>query len=88
MSTEDVKVKMSTCQTCQGVVRAAIEHKMNVKSKNSFAKEVMEHNLSVTSITLLEYKKGVAFCECPLQSKKGPLGLPPKSAIDTRGSAK
>jgi len=62
---EDVKVKVSKCQTCQGVVRVAVEHKMDVKSKNRFAKEVMEHNLAVVSIPLLEYRKGVEFCECP-----------------------
>lgn len=60
----DVTVKMSKCQDCEGVVRVAVEHKMDTKAKNRFAKEVVEHNLAVVSIPLLEYRKGVEFCEC------------------------
>ena len=29
---EQVKVKISTCQKCDGIVRCAIEHKLNVQT--------------------------------------------------------
>lgn len=66
---EDVKVKISTCQKCGGIVRASVVHTMDTKSKNSFAKEVMKHNLSVKEIPLLDYRKdlvtgNINWCLC------------------------
>ena len=62
---EEVVVKISVCQKCNGVVRAAVKHCMNRKSKNDFAKEVMEYNLSVKEQPLLDYQKENAdWCEC------------------------
>jgi len=47
-----VLVKVSLCPTC-----------MTTKTKNSFAKEAMEHNLSIKEITLTEYRTA-KWCEC------------------------
>jgi len=61
---EVVVVKISVCQ-CGGVVRAAVKHTMNTKSKNEFMKEVMDYNLSVKEQPLLDYRKENPFwCEC------------------------
>lgn len=71
MSTEsrlpdtDVKVKVSLCGKCNGIIRAAVEHQMTKGSKRIFANEVMEYNLSVKSISLEEYRNGtILWCEC------------------------
>ena len=56
MEDKDVIVKMSICPKSGDVIRAAIEHMMDTKSKNEFAKEVMEHNLQVKTISLEEYR--------------------------------
>lgn len=62
---EEVQVKMSLCGTCKGIVRVAIEHMMDTKSKNSFGKEVVDYNLSVKTIPLLEFReKNPAWCGC------------------------
>ena len=62
---EEVNVKLSICGKCNGIVRVAVEHKMDRKSKNEFAKEVMEYNLSVKQQPLLEYRKANAeWCGC------------------------
>ena len=62
---EQVKVKISYCQICDGMVRSAIEHKMNTKSKNEFSKEVFKYDLSVKTIPLLEYRNNIPkWCEC------------------------
>lgn len=57
---EEVNVKLSICGKCNGIVRVAVEHMMDKKSKNEFAKEVMEYNLSVKQQPLLEYRKANA----------------------------
>jgi hypothetical protein len=63
---EEVKIKLSLCQKCNGIVRAAVEHQMNIKSKNEFLKEVMKYDLSVKTISLLEYREGKNdWCNCP-----------------------
>ena len=63
---EEVKIKLSLCQKCNGIVRAAVEHQMNTKSKNEFLKEVMKYDLSVKTIPLLEYRSGKnEWCNCP-----------------------
>ena len=62
---EEVVVKISVCQKCNGVVRTAVKHMMDRKSKTDFAKEVMEYNLSVKEQPLLEYREENAdWCEC------------------------
>ncbi len=62
---EQVNVKYSTCNKCDGIVRAAVEHEMNTISKNSFAKEVFKYNLSVKVLPLLEYRKAkLEWCKC------------------------
>lgn len=57
LSEDKVNVKVSFCQKCGCVVRSAIEHKMDIKSKNEFAKEVLKYDLAVKTIPLLEYRK-------------------------------
>lgn len=52
----DVKVKMSICPECGNAIRVAVEHTMDTKSKNEFAKEVMKHDLQVKTISLDEYR--------------------------------
>ena len=64
MDIENVKVKISCCGTCDGIIRAAIVHEMSTKSKNDFMKEVMKYNLSVKEISLIEYRKGTNWCKC------------------------
>ena len=62
---EDVIVKMSVCQKCEGWVTVSVKHMMDAKSKNSFAKEAMEYNLKIQEIPLLEYRKStISMCEC------------------------
>ena len=62
---KEVKVKISYCQQCNGYVRLAIEHKMNTKSKNEFAKEVFKYDLSVKTISLIEYRNNIQeYCKC------------------------
>jgi hypothetical protein len=62
---EEVAVKISTCNKCGGIVRTAVEHLMDTKSKNEFAKEAMKHNLSIKTISLLEYQATeTKWCEC------------------------
>jgi hypothetical protein len=48
---------------------ASLKHTMDIKSKNKFAKEVMEHNLKVIEQPLLEYRKEMEesranWCNC------------------------
>lgn len=73
---EKVSIKLSVCNGCDGIVRAAVEHLMDVKMKNEFMREVMQYNLSVKSIPLLEYRKQLsAWCKCE------PDPLPPLKAV-------
>ena len=53
---KDVKVKMSICPDCGNAIRVAVEHTMDTKSKNEFAKEVMKNDLQVKTISLEEYR--------------------------------
>lgn len=62
---EEVVIKISCCNDCNGVIRAAVKHMMITKSRNDFMKEVMQHNLSVKEIPLLEYRKNkLEWCKC------------------------
>ena len=66
---EKVTVKISTCPKCDGTVRVAIEHEMDKKDRKEFAMEAMEHNLNISHLPLLDYRKenpGTLFwCDCP-----------------------
>lgn len=62
---ERVKIKLSVCSKCEGIVRASVVHTMNLKEKNEFAREVMKYNLSVQEIPLKEYRnQDKNWCEC------------------------
>ena len=62
---EEVNIKLSVCNKCNDIVTASVEHMMDRKIKNEFAKEVMKYNLNVKSIPLLEYRKmDIKFCKC------------------------
>ena len=62
---KDVVVKLSICNKCNGIVRCAVEHMMDTKSKNEFAKEVLKYNLTVKEQPLLEYRaEDAKWCEC------------------------
>lgn len=66
---ENVFAKVSCCGNCGGIVRAAVEHMMDLKSKNDFAREVMKYNLSVKSIQIEKYRSALTdgtltWCEC------------------------
>lgn len=52
---KDAMVKMSICPECGNAIRIAIEHMMDTKSRNQFAKEVMKYDLQVKTIPLEEY---------------------------------
>ena len=56
MEEKDVKIKMSICPECGSANRVAAEHTMTTKSRNEFAKEVMQHDLQVKTISLEEYR--------------------------------
>lgn len=56
MEDKDVKVKMSICPECGNSIRVTVEHAMDTKSKNEFAKEVMNYDLQVKTISLEEYR--------------------------------
>lgn len=65
LAEEKVVVKISVCNKCNGIVRTAVKHMMDRKSKKDFAKEVMEYNLSVKEQPLLDYRKENAdWCKC------------------------
>ena len=62
---KDVKVKISICQKCNGIIRAAVVHQMCTKSKNDFFIEVMKYDLSVKTVSLLEYREDKSgWCNC------------------------
>ncbi len=62
---KDVIIKMSLCGECKNIVRVAVKHMMTTKSKNSFLKECMEHNLSIKEMPLLKYRSdNPASCKC------------------------
>ncbi len=62
---EDVKIKMSVCQKCNGIIRVAVAHQMTTKSKNDFAKEAMKYDLAIKTISLFEYRQNKTdWCKC------------------------
>jgi hypothetical protein len=56
MEDKNVKIKMSVCPECGNAICVAVEHTMDTKSKNEFAKEVMKYDLQVKTISLEEYR--------------------------------
>ena len=56
MEDKNVKIKMSVCPECGNAIRVAVEHTMDTKSNNEFAKEVMKYDLQVKTISLEEYR--------------------------------
>ena len=65
LSEDKVNVKVSFCQNCNGIIASCIEHKMDIKSKNRFAKEVLKYDLSVKTIPLLEFRSiDKKLCNC------------------------
>ena len=69
MEDKDVKIKMSVCPECGNAIRIAVEHEMDTKSKNEFAKEVMKYDLQVKTISLEQYRSSniQLYCkdDCP-----------------------
>lgn len=62
---EEVIVKISVCQKCNGAIRTAIKHLMDDESGKSFMEEVMQYNLSVKEQHLLKYRKEkTIWCNC------------------------
>ena len=61
---QDVLVKLSCCQLCDGIIRAAVKDEMTTKSKNEFMREVMRYNFSVKEVPLIEYRM-MHWCRCP-----------------------
>ncbi len=65
MPEELVNLKISYCGKCDGVIRTAVEHMMTLKSKREFSKEALEHNLSIKTISLIEYRATkLKWCDC------------------------
>lgn len=61
----DAVVKLSTCPTCSGLIRVAVKHLMDAKSKREFAREAFEHNLKVSEMTLEAFQKEkTGWCSC------------------------
>ena len=62
---EDVKIKISTCKKCNGIIRTAVEHMMSMKSKREFSKEAFEYDLAISTISLIEYRATkIKWCDC------------------------
>jgi hypothetical protein len=62
---EDVKIKISTCKKCNGIIRTAVEHMMSMKSKREFSKEAFEYDLAISTISLIEYRASkIKWCDC------------------------
>lgn len=75
MEDKDVKIKMSVCPECGNAIRMAVEHEMTTKSKNEFAKEVMNYDLQVKTISLEEYRKSKIemYCKANCNRNKNKL---------------
>lgn len=62
---EEVSVKLLLCGKCSGIIRTAVVHMMDLKMRNSFAREAMQGNLLVKEQSLLEYREADApWCNC------------------------
>jgi hypothetical protein len=68
--TEEKKLKVSVCQSCNGWVRAAAldYFKTSTKARNEFMREVAKYNLAVREIPLTEWQQlKMPTCNCPLK---------------------
>ncbi len=54
---EEVKVKISICNECNGIVRTVVKHLLDRESEIDFALEVLEYNLKVKEQPLLEFRR-------------------------------
>lgn len=65
ISRDSLKAKLSICNNCDGVVRAAIENEMTKLSRTDFMKEVLKYNLDIRTITLNQYHNNSPnWCNC------------------------
>lgn len=62
---EEVIVKISICQKCDKLVRAAVKHMMDKRDINDFAAEAMMFNLKIIEQPLLQYRdEDKKWCNC------------------------
>ena len=62
---EKVQVKMTICQNCNGMFRAAVAHEMDHESKSNFLKEAFNHDLAIRTVSLTEYRSTERkWCSC------------------------
>lgn len=62
---EEVEVKISTCQKCDGIVTVAVSHLMTKQTMRAFYKDVINHDLLIKQQSLLDYRKENAdWCKC------------------------
>ena len=65
LAEEKVQVKMSICQNCNRMFRAAVAHEMDYESLSDFLKEAFNHNLSIKTVSLTEYRSAeMKWCSC------------------------
>lgn len=69
-----VKVKISKCPKCKGIVRAAVEHMMTIESSKEFYKECIKHNLGIDIVSLKKYRSMTNYCECDIKKNKNNIG--------------
>jgi hypothetical protein len=68
---EEVEVKISICQKCDGIVTVAVSHLMDKQTMRSFYKDVVNHDLLIKQQPLLDYRKEDAdWCKCENKVKK------------------
>lgn len=64
-----VKIKISKCPKCKGIVRAAAEHMMTKENTKEFYKECIKHNLGIDIVSLKKYRSMTNYCECDIKNK-------------------
>jgi len=59
---EQVKIVISNCNKCKHAIRLGVEHMMD---KEDFYKEVVKYNLTVKTLSLIEYRANKpTWCDC------------------------
>ena len=62
---EETVIKMSKCSKCDGIIRVGVEHCMDKQQLKEFGLEAVEHNLSISSMPLLDYRaRPPHWCYC------------------------
>ncbi|WP_137906102.1 hypothetical protein [Chryseobacterium sp. 2VB] len=62
---EEIKIKVSICNTCKGWVSSAKWHKLNKKERTAFYREASKYELDVKTLTFEEAKRfSTPICEC------------------------